>query len=481
MRVAFVHPDLGLGGAERLIVDAACALVRRHHEVWIFTPYFDPHRCFSECTPASSSVSSPTPPSHRVTYTASSFFIQRAGGLWPRTILNKAQAICTYIRCCLAALAVVAKHMFTDAKFDVAFVDSVSACVPILQLCGIPVLFYCHYPDTLLQRAAKPSLLRRVYRAPVDALEKYTTRGANAIAVNSEFTARAYRLVFDKHANPTVLYPPAPVSDATTCAKTAPANPPVLLSINRFEGKKNLPLALDAMRKLRSAAEDVPRKNSAAARALQTKLVFAGGCDARVTENAEQLCMLKLRADHQHLVHDTVRTQHIEDEREAAETVRSALNDTGTDVVFFPSCSDAVKRKLIDACTCLVYTPEGEHFGIAPLEAAIASRPTVACASGEPLETIAHGTTGYLCESGGGSSTLPGVDGASVAVRELTSCIPSEDASLAASFARHYACMMDETVASELGTNAKKRCLSMFTRDAFGERLEAALSKLVVS
>ena len=28
LRVAFIHPDLGLGGAERLIVDAATELVK---------------------------------------------------------------------------------------------------------------------------------------------------------------------------------------------------------------------------------------------------------------------------------------------------------------------------------------------------------------------------------------------------------------------------------------------------------------------
>ena len=33
MRVAFVHPDLGIGGAERLVVDAAVALRRRQHQV----------------------------------------------------------------------------------------------------------------------------------------------------------------------------------------------------------------------------------------------------------------------------------------------------------------------------------------------------------------------------------------------------------------------------------------------------------------
>ena len=32
-RVVFVHPDLGIGGAERLVVDAALALQQRGHKV----------------------------------------------------------------------------------------------------------------------------------------------------------------------------------------------------------------------------------------------------------------------------------------------------------------------------------------------------------------------------------------------------------------------------------------------------------------
>ena len=47
-RVAIVHPDLGLGGAERLIVDVAEALSKRQHDVKIFTAHFNRNRCFSE-------------------------------------------------------------------------------------------------------------------------------------------------------------------------------------------------------------------------------------------------------------------------------------------------------------------------------------------------------------------------------------------------------------------------------------------------
>jgi len=44
----FIHPDLGIGGAERLVVDAAVALQNRGHRVTIFTSHCDPRHCFDE-------------------------------------------------------------------------------------------------------------------------------------------------------------------------------------------------------------------------------------------------------------------------------------------------------------------------------------------------------------------------------------------------------------------------------------------------
>ena len=48
MKIAIVHPDLGIGGAERLIVDAAIELKNRGHEVTIYTSHHDPNHCFPE-------------------------------------------------------------------------------------------------------------------------------------------------------------------------------------------------------------------------------------------------------------------------------------------------------------------------------------------------------------------------------------------------------------------------------------------------
>lgn len=46
--VVFFHPDLGIGGAERLVVDAAVGLQNRGHKVIIYTSHCDPRHCFDE-------------------------------------------------------------------------------------------------------------------------------------------------------------------------------------------------------------------------------------------------------------------------------------------------------------------------------------------------------------------------------------------------------------------------------------------------
>ena len=46
--VVFVHPDLGIGGAERLVIDAAVGLQSLGHKVTILTSHCDPEHCFDE-------------------------------------------------------------------------------------------------------------------------------------------------------------------------------------------------------------------------------------------------------------------------------------------------------------------------------------------------------------------------------------------------------------------------------------------------
>lgn len=48
MRVTFVHLDLGIGGAERLVVDCGLALQQAGHTVDFITSHHDESHCFPE-------------------------------------------------------------------------------------------------------------------------------------------------------------------------------------------------------------------------------------------------------------------------------------------------------------------------------------------------------------------------------------------------------------------------------------------------
>jgi len=106
LRVAFLHPDLGIGGAERPVGDGALALQRKGHSVHLFTPHHDRSHCFPE--------------------TLSELQVTRAGGaLVPATVAGgRMRAVCAVLRMVLAALYVA---LFSDFRPDVVFVDQVES------------------------------------------------------------------------------------------------------------------------------------------------------------------------------------------------------------------------------------------------------------------------------------------------------------------------------------------------------------------
>lgn len=164
VHVAFLHPDLGIGGAERAVVDAALALKSRGHTVEFVTAHHDPSHCFMETKDGT-------------------FKVTAVGDWLPRSILGRCYALCAYVRMIYAATYLV---FFSDIEFDIVFCDQISACVPILKLSQAKILFYCHFPDMLLTQ--RQSTLKKLYRAPIDWLEEKTTGMAHVILVNSNFT-----------------------------------------------------------------------------------------------------------------------------------------------------------------------------------------------------------------------------------------------------------------------------------------------------
>ncbi|WCJ25007.1 Alpha-1 3/1 6-mannosyltransferase ALG2 [Euphorbia peplus] len=339
LNIAIIHPDLGIGGAERLIVDAAVELASHGHNVHMFTSHHDKNRCFEE--------------------TISGIFpVTVHGSFLPRHIFYRLHALCAYLRCIYVALCMLLLY----PSFDVILTDQVSIVIPLLKLKKLTkVVFYCHFPDLLL--AQHTTVLQRLYRKPIDYAEEVTTGMADMILVNSKFTASTFGKTFNhlhsRGIRPAVLYPAVNVDQF----KEPHSYKLNFLSINRFEKKKNIELAVSAFAMLRT----VQNLNLA-----DTTLTIAGGYDERLRENVEYLEELKSLA------------------------AREGVMDQ---VKFITSCSTAERNALLSECLCVIYTPKDEHFGIVPLEAMAAYKPVIACNSGGPMETVKDGVTGFLCES----------------------------------------------------------------------------------
>ncbi|KAH9625728.1 hypothetical protein KSS87_007924 [Heliosperma pusillum] len=340
LNIAIIHPDLGIGGAERLVVDAAVELTSRGHSVHIFTSHHDRSRCFEETI-------------------SGSFPVTVYGDFLPRHIFYRLHAVCAYIRCLFVALCI----LLMWPSYDVILADQVSIVVPVLKLKrSMKVVFYCHFPDMLL--AKHTTMLRKLYRKPIDFMEEMTTGMADLILVNSKFTAATFGSTF-KHLNakgvrPAVLYPAVNV-DQFGESRASKMN---FLSINRFERKKNIGLAISAFAKL-----GTHKANNG----NDVTLTIAGKCgyDQRLRENVEYLEELKFLAQ------------------------REGVSDR---VDFITSCSTNQRNSLLSECLCVLYTPKDEHFGIVPLEAMAAYKPVIACNSGGPIETVKHEVTGFLCD-----------------------------------------------------------------------------------
>ncbi|KAJ4930986.1 hypothetical protein JOQ06_025287 [Pogonophryne albipinna] len=350
-RVVFLHPDLGIGGAERLVVDAAVALKSKGCSVQIWTAHYDPTHCFSETL-------DPELP------------VVCVGDWLPTNVFGYLHALCAYLRMIFVALYLV---FLSGVEYDVIFCDQVSVCIPVLRLSRHrkKVLFYCHFPDQLLTQ--RKSALKKLYRAPIDWMEERTTGMADMILVNSKFTAGIFSETFSglRGVQTDVLYPSLNTStfdQQSTEARGLEGLLPegtscMFLSLNRYERKKNLALALEALSALRSLLPAGQRAG--------VHLVVAGGYDDRVTENVQHYTELK----------ELAAQLHLED-----------------CVTFLRSPSDSMKVALLRGSAAVLYTPSREHFGIVPVEAMYCCCPVIAVNSGGPLESVADGETGFLCE-----------------------------------------------------------------------------------
>ncbi|KAI0781471.1 mannosyltransferase [Trametes elegans] len=446
LRIAFIHPDLGIGGAERLVVDAALGLQKLGHSVDIYTSHHDPGHCFDETRDGTL----------RVHHVVSPF---------PRAVKGKLHIVCAHAR-----QLHLTWHLLRSAPaYDVYIVDQLSTCIPFLRRgAHTRVLFYCHFPDKLLaagayvdgKSAPNDGFLKSIYRYPMDWVEETTTKQADTILVNSRFTARVFEKHFPSiHTTPRVVYPGINL-EAYTGLRIDRNDPdvakvlsprPTVVSLNRFEQKKNINLALDAFGLFRTITQDWVG-------ARKPRLVLAGGYDPRLLDNEKTLRSLLESATYRKLPFavitpssSTVPLPSFLSEFEPSPDVQNV------EVLFILNFSAAQRTALLTFPTtlALLYTPGNEHFGIVPVEAMACGLPVIACNSGGPTESVIDtppdARTGWLRRPG------PGV-WADAIVKIMNMPVKER---------------------KQLGERAKKRAREVFSMDTMARTLEDELMRTV--
>lgn len=242
--------------------------------------------------------------------------------------------------------------------------------------------------------------------------------------VNSRFTAGVFRETFQslRDVQIDVLYPSLntlnfdrPSSGAQELAGLLPEGTTCLfLSLNRYERKKNLGLALEALAALQSSLPPAQMRG--------VHLVVAGGYDERVAENVQHHAELKEQAS------------------------SLGLADR---VTFLRSPSDDLKVALLQGSAGVLYTPSREHFGIVPVEAMYCRCPVVAVSSGGPLESVGDGETGFLCE--------PTAEAFSQAMERL---------------------VREPRLRRDMGQAGRQRVLDKFSLQAFSDQLHGYILRL---
>lgn len=176
------------------------------------------------------------------------------------SVLNRLTVLCAILRHFHLLLTIAATGELAALRPRAFVVDQLSAGLPLMRYLSprVPVLFYCHFPDLLLVQGRR-SPLKRLYRVPFDWLEEWSMGFSHAVAVNSRFTrsvvARTWPGLASKVAAK-VVYPcvdteeKPPPADQVEDQALVRGGKKLILSINRFERKKDIGLAIRAFAKL---------------------------------------------------------------------------------------------------------------------------------------------------------------------------------------------------------------------------------------
>ena len=409
LHIVFLHLDLGIGGAEQLIVNLALASLPRGEEndnqddndddylnakVSIFTTHCDQSHCFDAVRKSKNHCGR----------LANSVYV--VGSFIPVNIFGYGTVFFSTIR--MLYLSMIARWTFPNA--DVFLLDVLPTPIPFLIWSQVKsVIYYCHFPDKLLKRDTvngvvfdkekRPKqlfkdVLKGWYRYMMNSIEEWSMSYADLCCLNSNFTKAEVLKAFPRLLNHytrkngenppedsfmEVLYPAIDLDKfiqpdfeskkkLVLKEKKAP-----IVSLNRFERKKNIEVLLDAysilFKKCNNSNSDISNSNQIDC--CLPILIISGGYDPRNQENVEYLLELKHKA--------------------------KALNIENL-VSFRPNITDDERAELLQSAICVVYTPHREHFGIVPLEAMYAGSAVVAGNSGGPTETVINGKTGILVD-----------------------------------------------------------------------------------
>lgn len=201
----------------------------------------------------------------------------RGNTLIPPSIYGRFSILCAILRQLHLVLQI---SLFTSELSSlqphIFFVDQLSACIPLLRVLypKTRILFYCHFPDKLLAQKERGVLgwLKNLYRMPFDWLESWSTGCSDEIVVNSKFTREVFGKAFPglRYRVPEVVYPCVDAKEKEEQDGVDGLERPlwegkkVILSINRFERKKDVGLAIRAY----AGLSETERKG--------TRLVIAG-------------------------------------------------------------------------------------------------------------------------------------------------------------------------------------------------------------
>ena len=175
--------------------------------------------------------------------------------------------------------------VFSFAKSDLVVVDQITFPIPLLRLFRKKVIYYCHFPEALLNDN-KVTPIVRIYRLVMDSLEIFALKFANIICFNSSYTRDKLEATFPSmkkwKGSKSVLYPCMQNPKQIEKLERPLNGQKYILTLNRFETRKRLDICIEAF----ALAQDSLKKHKIC-------LVVAGGLDFK---NADaKLCRKNLQ------------------------------------------------------------------------------------------------------------------------------------------------------------------------------------------